>query len=131
MMDLFLQLSAPLAIVFYAGAILIHILTIRKIIPYDLVNGGRSKSYEYQKKQSASSIVILFVALLFVLFSVIYPEFKKSIIYVILAFTLTAMWFLGTILQFMGTAFERLYLSWLNIAGFISHLGLALLHFVE
>jgi len=118
-----------LAILFYMGGVLIHIFTITKVIPFNYINGGRSESYEVQAKQSKISIFILLIGALYVLLGMLFPSFKKSIAFMVLAFILALLWLLGTIMQLIGTKFERYYLSWVNLIGVLSHVELALIYF--
>jgi hypothetical protein len=120
-----------LAFLFYIGAILIHVFVITKVIPFNLINGGRSKSYEVQAKQSIMSIVILGLGIIYVLIGLIIPEFRRSIFFMILSLVLALFWLLGTIMQLLGTKFERYYISWINALGVLSHIQLALIYFSE
>jgi hypothetical protein len=120
-----------LAYLFYIGAILVHVFVISKVLPYHLINGGRSASYEVQVKQSIMSIVILGLGIVYVSIGFLIPQFKRSIVFMILSFILALFWLLGTVMQLLGTKFERYYISWINLVGVISHVLLALIYFSE
>ena len=118
-----------LAFLFYIGGIGIHILTIRKIIPYTLINGGRSESYDAQAKQSYISIVVLMIGLIYVFCGLLFPSFKRSVFFMVISFILALLWLLGTVMQLLGTKFERYFVSWLNIIAVLSHIELTLIYF--
>ena len=120
-----------LAFLFYTGGILVHVMTISKVIPFNQINGGRSENYEAQSKISKASIAILLIGILYVLCGLIFPSFKRSVIFMIFSFILSFLWLIGTIMQLLGTKFERYYLSWLNIIGVVSHVGLAIIYFTD
>ncbi len=113
-----------LGFIFYISFILIHLLIINKKIPYTDVNGGRSTSYEVQRKTSVSSVVIISIFfLLFVIFSV-----NSSLIYTVFGLiyfgVLSLYWLLGLVLQLLGTKFEKRYLSVVVAIGLFSHVML-------
>jgi hypothetical protein len=114
----------PMIITFYASAIAVQLLVILKIIPFNWVNGGMSKSYEVQAVQSSISLVAL--AGLFVFVSKMVKRGassrKLTILYVITLFLLV-----GLTMQLLGTTFERYCLSLLLLLGVISH-GLLIRH---
>lgn len=130
-MFLSLDLSFSLAIVFYVCAILIHFLVIRKKIPFQFVNGGRSTSYEAQARQSKASVIILCIGLVYIILGITLPTLRKTILYMILSLLLGLLWLFGTVMQLLGTKFERYYLSWLNLIGTVAHINLALIYFVD
>ena len=120
-----------LAFIFYIGAITIHLFIIKKTIPFNYVNGGRSDSYEHQLKQSKMSILILAIGLLYVILGLLVPTLRKTIVFMVISFMLTFLWFVGTVMQLIGTKFERYYVSWLNLFGTVAHLELALTYFSQ
>lgn len=118
-----------LALVFYIGAAVIHVLTINRVIPFNYINGGRSESYEAQVKLSQVSLIILIFGFMYIVFGMFFPVFKRSIVFMIISFLLAILWLFGTIMQLIGTKFERYFVSWLNLMGVISHIELALIFF--
>jgi hypothetical protein len=124
-----LQTTLILGYIFYLLVIIVHILIIRKVIPYHLVNGGRSKSYTEQASISKMSIVISFLGILFLSISLIKPSISLTLIYSIIGFLLTLYWILGFVMQLLGTKFERYLMSIIVLLGILSHLSLALLYF--
>lgn len=109
---------------FYVFAIALHALVIVKIIPYALINGGLSPSYEAQAVQSAVSIAV-FTVLATVVFLISWRDaprvWQKWFVYI-----LTGVLVLGLGLQFIGTDFERFVISWLLLVGVIAHVMLIL-----
>lgn len=126
-----LELTLTLAYMFYILLIITHILIIYKKIPHTLVNGGRSTSYENQASISKTSIIISIIGLVFLSLSLFGDQVYKNIIYSVVAFVLSAYWLLGFVMQLLGTKFEKYVMSFLVIVGFLSHLMLGLLRFVE
>ena len=117
------------AFLFYIASASIHILVLKKKISYKSVNGGRSKNYTEQQKQSQISIVILMILLLYVVSSLIFPQTRTTVIYLVITSITVLFWFLGTILQLLGTKFEKRIVFWINLVGLLSHLGLVLVYF--
>jgi hypothetical protein len=126
-----LQTTIALAYTFYALVLLLHVLIILGVIPHTLVSGGRITSFEDQVKVSTSSIFISIIGLIFVSLGLLSPNIRKTLVYSILAFVLTAFWTLSLFLQIFGTNFERYGLSILVLLGILSHLSLALIRFGE
>ncbi len=106
--------------VFYVLSILVQILVLAKVIPYDWVNGRMSESYEAQAVQSIISILIILTIALFcrkILNLKSSPKkWQINTLYVI-----TAFWTIGFIMQLLGTEFERYALSPLLLLGIVSH----------
>jgi hypothetical protein len=123
------NLLYPLLYLFYVLSIMIHILVIQKVIDYTLINGGRSESYEAQKKQSISSIILLIIFAIFISITMFIPTFRTSLLFFIILIILSFFWLLGTVLQILGTKFERYFLVWLNLFGLVTHIFLALSYF--
>lgn len=117
------------AILFYFSSILIHLLVLEKKIDYKLVNGGRSNNFVEQQKISKSSILILIVFFLFILSTLIFPNLRSTIVYLVIISIITLFWLLGTILQLIGTKFERRVVFWINLVGLVSHIYLILTYF--
>lgn len=111
-----------LSLIFYAGLILTHILILFYKIPYTLVNGGRNQSFIQQQKLSVFSIVIAIIGSGFISFYWILPDIINHSVYIVILGLLTMYWFLGVFLQFLGTWFEKYFMSLLALLGFIGHL---------
>ena len=106
--------------IFYVSALFVQVLVVLKVIPYDWVNGGMSKSYESQLIQSLFSIVIISVLFIFVWrFARQNSKVKKWKLRAL--YIITLFWLLGFFLQIAGTEFERYFLSLSLLLGFVSH----------
>jgi hypothetical protein len=125
-----LQTALVLGYLFYGLTIGIHVLVIAKIVTYSLVNGGRSKSYDVQKRLSFISTAIAVIGILFLAVNHLVPTLHETRLYGIIAFVLAAYWGLGYVLQLLGTKLEKWVISWVLILGIASHLILGLLAFV-
>lgn len=110
-------------IVFYSLAITTHLLVIAKIIPFDLVNGGRSVSYNEQLKLSVVSLLLL-VTIGGYLLKLQKKKHSFSSKQTIVLYLITIFWTLGLVMQLAGTNFERLGLSWVLLLGIWSHISL-------
>jgi hypothetical protein len=126
-----LEFSLILAILFYILVVLVHVLIIKKVIPHTLISGGRIASFEKQAKISRSSIFIALLGLFFVLLGYLSPSIRKTLIYSILAFILSAFWIFSLVMQLLGTKFERYVMSMVVLLGVLSHVSLALLSYGE
>lgn len=105
--------------VFYALGITVHVLVIAKVIPYTWVNGGRSASYQAQAGQSIVSIVLLgglYLLVRKIITSATHNKWHGIILYV-----LASLWGLGYVMQLLGSQFERFFMSFVLIFGFITH----------
>lgn len=105
--------------IFYALGIGVHILVITKLIPYTWVNGGRSASYQAQAGQSIVSIVLL-GGLYLLVRKIITASFHKKWHGLVL-YVLASLWGLGYVMQLLGSQFERFFMSFVLICGFITH----------
>ena len=124
-----IQITYILAFLFYIASAAIHVLVLNRKIDYKLVNGGRSADFAEQQKQSQSSILILVVLSLYVLSTMIFPAYRSTIVYVVIASILVLFWLLGTFLQLIGTKFEKRVVLWINLVGLVSHIFLLLAYF--
>ncbi len=124
-----LNVALILGYVFYGLTLLIHGLVLGRIIPYHLVNGGRSASFEAQKKVSVMSLGIALLGIIFIALNHVFPNLHSTLVYGIIAWVLTAYWGLGYILQWLGTWLEKYVISWVLIMGILSHLILGILAF--
>lgn len=110
--------------------IIVHLLVIMKVVPFEWVNGGRSLSYNSAMTTSISSIVILLVISAITLVSstiikVNLPKASKMIIKVS-SWILVGYFAFTCILQFLGTNFELFFMSIVCIISFLSLLRIAL-----
>ena len=105
---------------FYVSALVVQLLVVLKVIPFDWVNGGMSKTYEIQLVQSLVSLVIISALFRFVWRLLCQDgnvkKWKLRALYAI-----TAFWFLGLLMQIAGTEFERYFLSFSLLLGVVSH----------
>ncbi len=118
-----------MAFVFYAAAIGIHLLTLANVIPFTSINGGRSASFKAQAKQSRASIAVLILGGIVVLVGLLVPNVRETIVYLIVVGLLASMWTAGTVLQLLGTRFERYVVVWINLIGAVSHIALVVSFF--
>lgn len=124
-----IQITYSLVALFYIVSILIHVLVLSKRISFESVNGGRSKDYEQQQKQSQASILILVLMLFFVLSTAIFPSVRSTIVFLVITSLLILFWLFGTVLQLLGTTFERKVVVWINLLGLLSHALLLITYF--
>ena len=105
--------------IFYALGIAVHVLVITKLIPYTWVNGGRSASYQAQAAQSIASIVLLgglYLLVRKIITASVHKKWHGLVLYV-----LASLWGLGYVMQLLGSQFERFFMSFVLIYGFITH----------
>ena len=128
---MFLPVPVIYGLVFicYVASVYIHYLVQKKRIPFTSINGGRSKTFEEQVKVSKQSIFILGVLCIYVIATLIFPEFRKSLVFLIATSLLILFWLFGTVLQILGTKFEKRVVVWINLLGVISHILLMLNYF--
>jgi hypothetical protein len=124
-----IQITYSFAFLFYISTILIHVLVLNRKISFKLVNGGRSKNFKEQQKQSQASILIVVVIFLYVFSTMLFPSFRGTIVFLIITSLLVILWLLGTILQLLGTKFEKRVLVWINLLGLLSHILLLISYF--
>lgn len=125
-----LYLAYAFAFIFYLSSILLHVLILQKVISYRVVNGGRSKTYQEQAKQSKSSIAILIVFMIYILVTLIIPSFRVTVFNLIITMIITLFWLLGTVLQLLGTTFEKRVIVWINLLGLMAHSILVIHYFL-
>jgi len=109
--------------------ILLHILVLADILPYQWINGGRTESLSQAYQTAALSIVIIVVMKLITLFGArILPMRRNKTAAVILRAALIAIAcfsFIGVIQQLLGTIFEKCILSVVNLIGFVADVRIA------
>ena len=104
--------------------IIVHVLVILKILPYQWVNGGRIESYEMACQISVASIVVMIVCIFITLIACKIIPLKLNRFWgIALSVLLIAMLpfsLLGVIQQFLGTLFEKCVMSAVAAIGFCS-----------
>lgn len=124
-----IEIVYSLTFMVYFASILIHFLVICKKISFNMINGGRSTDFKEQKKQSQVSIIILFVMFIYIISTMLFPEVRETILFLIINSLLVLFWLLGTIMQLLGTKFEKRVVVWINLIGLLSHLLLLIVYF--
>ena len=124
-----IQITYSFAFLFYISIFLIHVLVLNKNISFKLVNGGRSKNFKEQQKQSQVSILIVVVIFLYVFGTMLFPSFRGTIVFLVITSLLVLLWLLGTVMQLLGTKFEKRVVVWINLIGLFSHVLLLISYF--
>jgi membrane-associated HD superfamily phosphohydrolase len=106
--------------IFYVSALLVQLLVVLKVIPYNWVNGGMSESYQAQLVQSLISLVIISTLFVFV-WSLAHQNGKVKRWKLRALYIITILWLLGLFMQIAGTEFERDVLSLSLLLGVMSH----------
>lgn len=116
-----LILLSMLGVLFYFTIVVIHMLIVIKIIPFQFVNGGRSATYDEQKKISTISLFIGLIGIIFMAY--LSFQFISILNYVgLVIFSLLSLyWFAGLIMQFLGTKLERYIMSVIVLFGLYIH----------
>ena len=123
------QITYSLAFFFYIASFLVHVLVLNKKISYTLVNGGRSRSYTDQQKQSKASILIIAIMFIYILSTMLIPSSRSTIVFLVIISILVLFWVLGTVMQLLGTKFEKRVVVWINLIGLLSHVLLLITYF--
>jgi len=113
--------------IFYAIAILTHILIIAQILPYTWINGGRSESYDAQLQLSIVNIGIAFIGIFYVFVCQKSQKLHGKRIFRIIKWIIVAFWIFSLVLQFLGTSFEMFVMAPIILFGIYAHVRLALL----
>lgn len=108
---------------FYSVTVLVHVLVIAKIIPYNSVNGGMSKSYEAQIAQSLISLVVIGLLFLFIL-GISKMERNPKLWQCRALYVITGLWVISLAMQLLGTSFERYVMSLVVLIGVVGHVSL-------
>ena len=124
-----IQITYSFAFLFYISIILIHVLILNKKISFKLVNGGRSKNFKEQQKQSQVSILIVVIFFIYVLGTMLFPSFRGTRVFLVITSLLVLLWLLGTLMQLLGTKFEKRVVVWINLIGLCSHILLLISYF--
>jgi multidrug efflux pump subunit AcrB len=124
-----IEITYSLAFLFYISVFLIHVLVLNGKISFKLVNGGRSKNFKEQQKQSQVSILIVVIFFIYVLGTMLFPSFRGTIVFLVITSLLVLLWLLGTLMQLLGTKFEKRVVVWINLIGLCSHILLLISYF--
>ena len=124
-----IQVTYSFAFLFYISVFLIHVLVLNGKISFKLVNGGRSKNFKEQQKQSQVSILIVVIFFIYVLGTMLFPSFRGTIVFLVITSLLVLLWLLGTLMQLLGTKFEKRVVVWINLIGLCSHILLLISYF--
>ena len=102
--------------------IIVHVLVILKILPYQWVNGGRTESYEIACQISVGSIVVMIVCVLITLIACKIIPLKLNrfwgIALSVLLIAMLPLSLLGVVQQFLGTLFEKCVMSIVALVAF-------------
>ncbi len=115
-----------LGYVYYAIALLTHVLILLRVIPYTWVNGGRSVSYEAQTQLSYVSMIIAAIGMIYIFLTDRIKPMRYHIVFRIFTWIVTAYWTLGFFMQLLGTPFERFVMSIVLLLGVWVHARIAL-----
>jgi len=124
-----IEITYSLAFLFYISVFLIHVLVLNGKISFKFVNGGRSKNFKEQQKQSQVSILIVVIFFIYVLGTMLFPSFRGTIVFLVITSLLVLLWLLGTLMQLLGTKFEKRVVVWINLIGLCSHILLLISYF--
>lgn len=122
-----LKTAGIVSVVIALITIMIHTLVLLKVMPFIWINGGRSATFEIAKQTSMISIIILLVSIFISLWAcgiIHFKKFKKllsAILWISFAYAC-----IGTVLQFLGTPFERFFTSILCIINVVVTFRLAI-----
>lgn len=110
-----IKVAGYLAFTMLALIIMVHGLVILKILPYTWINGGRSISYELQRKQSIVGIIVLIITMLLLLvesniIAIGIPGILFNVINVVLWITVVSL-AVSVVMQLFGTTFEKYVMS--------------------
>lgn len=122
-----LEVAGYLAVAMVVLTIIGHGLVVLKVVPYTWINGGRSISYESQKKQSLLGIIVLIMIIPFLLIAsnIVTVTIGDSIINIML-WVVVVFLVISTIMQLLGTTFERYVMSVVVIILLVCVLRMAL-----
>lgn len=113
-----------------AVTIIVHLLVIIKMLPYEWVNGGRTLSYNEAFTTAVASIVILLIISLFTLVSSTILQVKLNripkLIVSIVSWILVLYYIFTCALQFLGTNFEIYFMSIVCIISLLSAFRIAI-----
>lgn len=110
-----IEVAGYLSVAIVLLTIICHSLVILQVIPYTWINGGRSVSYELQKKQSMLGIIVLLMTIPFLLIAsnivtISIGSLGASIINIML-WTSVILLIISVVMQLLGTTFERYVMS--------------------
>ncbi len=116
-----LETLSLMGITFYVAAIITHVLILLKVIPYTLVNGGRSVSFEAQAKLSKANIMIAIIGTLFMGLIVFNTGLTRHWLGLIIFGVISLFWILGFVMQLLGTRLEKIVMSVIVLFGIFIH----------
>ncbi len=110
--------------------IILHILVITNILPFQWVNGGRTQSFMEAQQISVSSIMLTMINMLLALIASEIVDVKMNrylgvLLALFLLITLPLS-LVGVIQQFLGTTFEKCVTSVLASIGFVCDIRIAI-----
>lgn len=108
---------------FYFSTICIHLLILTGIIPMGWISGGRITSFSEQIQISVFNLSLGVSGLLFIQWA---NHSRDSSSVRLVALTLSIVWGVSLVLQFLGTPFEIFFMSLIVLCGLISHLRLSI-----
>jgi len=114
----------------YLIAIIVHILTIFDVIPFEWLNGGRINSQEVARVISIAGIIFLSISIFINLAAakMIPVKFSTPLVVMLKIYLWFQTAFMGLSIpaQLMGTPFEKVCMTILVLVGFLSSLRLVL-----
>lgn len=110
---------------FYGIVLLIHVLIIAKVIPYEWINGGRSESYDAQLQLSISNLVVAVLGFIYVFIIQKFKRLQVNKIFKIVKWVFVPFWLFSFVLQLLGTPFENYVMSPVVLFGLYVHYRLA------
>lgn len=116
-----LRTLSLLGVTFYSLAIITHILILLKVIPYNLVNGGRSTSFDEQAHLSLVNIAIAVVGSLFMVLMYVNSGLTRHWLGLVIFGAITLFWLLGFVMQLLGTPLEKSVMSVIVLFGLFVH----------
>lgn len=121
-----LKSASITALVYYVATLLVHLLVIAHVLPYNWINGGQSTSYDMQVNVSLVSMTALLVLGALTYLTTPFSKVPKGVWTRIVLWVIVIFWTLSFVLQILGTPFEKLVMAPLVLMGIIATLRLAL-----
>jgi len=103
--------------------ILVHSLIFAHIIPRNWVSGGLVTSIEIQNQISLINLGVISLDFLFIQCA---NHSRDSNTVRLVAMTFSIVWFVGLLMQLLGTPFEKLVMTIVLLIGLISHFRLTI-----
>ena len=122
-----LKSAAYINITIISAVIIVHILILFQIIPFNWVSGGRLSTYELQRQVSILGIIILLFTIPINLWaSKVILKNRLIILLKILLYILFVYFVISFFMQILGTLFEKIGMSILCLISSIMYLRLAI-----